>query len=121
MEREVMHMKTLTTIITVMALSLAIGVAYADEFPIMAGKDVGTELYLNAFAAPDTAISKDFSVIGEREVPMEIGAALYHDAFSVRDSASDAKGSAAGGVANVDENTRIWDTLLSPAGGSDLP
>jgi hypothetical protein len=121
MEREVMHMKTLTTIITVMALSLAIGVAYADEFPIMGGKDVGTELYLNAFAAPDTAISKDFSLIGEREMPMEIGAALYHDAFSVRDSASDARGSAAGGVANVDENTRIWDTLLSPEGGSDLP
>jgi hypothetical protein len=121
MEREVIHMKKLTTIIIVMALSLAIGVAYADEFPIMAGKDVGTELYLSVFAAPDTAISKDFSAIGKREVPMEISAVLYHDAFDVGDSASDARGSAAGGVANVDENTRIWDTLLSPVGGSDLP
>jgi hypothetical protein len=44
-------MKTFTTIMTVMAFTIAIGVAYADEFPIMAGKDVGTELYLSAFAA----------------------------------------------------------------------
>ena len=112
-------MKTFTTIMTVMAFTIAIGVAYADEFPIMAGKDVGTELYLSAFAAPDTAISKDFAVKGEREVPMEIGTALYHDAFLAK--RSEARGEAAGGVANVDENTRIWDTLLSPVGGSDLP
>jgi hypothetical protein len=118
MEREVLTMKIFTTIMTVMALTIALGVAYADEFPIMAGKDVGTELYLSAFAAPDTAISRDFAVKGEREVPMEIGTALYHDAFLTKRSE---KGEAAGGVANVDENTRIWDTLLSPVGGSDLP
>jgi hypothetical protein len=112
-------MKIFTTILTVMAFTIAIGVAYADEFPIMAGKDVGTELYVSAFAAPDTAISKDFAVKGEREVPMEIGTALYHDAFLM--NSSEARGEAAGGVANVDENTRIWDTLLSPVGGSDLP
>ncbi len=112
-------MKIFTTILTVMAFTIAVGVAYADEFPIMAGKDVGTELYVSAFAAPDTAISKDFAVKGEREVPMEIGTALYHDAFLMDNS--EARGEAAGGVANVDENTRIWDTLLSPVGGSDLP
>lgn len=112
-------MKTFTIIMTVMAFTIAIGVAYADEFPIMAGKDVGTELYLSAFAAPDTAISRDFAVKGEGEVPMEIGTALYHDAFLVK--RSEARGEAAGGVANVDKNTRIWDTLLSPVGGSDLP
>ena len=112
-------MKIFTTILTVMAFTIAIGVAYADEFPIMAGKDVGTELYLSAFAAPDTAISKDFAVKGEREVPMEVGTALYHDAFLM--DSSESRGEAAGGVANIDENTRIWDTLLSPVGGSDLP
>jgi hypothetical protein len=112
-------MKIFTIVMTVMAFTISIGVAYADEFPIMSGKDVGTELYLSAFAAPDTAISKDFAVKGEREVPMEIGTALYHDAFLTK--SSEARGEAAGGVANVDENTRIWDTLLSPVGGSDLP
>jgi hypothetical protein len=119
MEREVLTMKTFTTIMTVIAFTITLGVAYADEFPIMAGKDVGTELYLSAFAAPDTAISKDFAVKGEREVPMEIGTALYHDAFLMK--SSEVRGEAAGGEAKVDENTRIWDTLLSPVGGSDLP
>ena len=112
-------MKTFTTIMTVMAFTIAIGVAYADEYPIMGGKDVGTELYLSAFAAPDTAIRHDFAMKGESEVPMEIGTALYHDAFSAK--SSEARGEAAGGVATVDENTRIWDTLLSSVGGSDLP
>ena len=112
-------MKKFTTIMTVMAFTIAIGVAYADDFPIMAGKDVGTELYLSAFAPPDTAISKDFAVKGEVAGPMEIGTALYHDAFL--EKRSEARGEAAGGMANVDENTRIWDTLLSPVGGSDLP
>lgn len=44
-------MKIFTTIMTVMAFTISIGVAYANEFLIMAGKDVGTELYLSAFAA----------------------------------------------------------------------
>jgi len=112
-------MKIFTTIMAVIAFTIVIGVAYADDFPIMAGKDVGTELYLSAFAAPDTAISKDFAVKGEIAVPMEIGTALYHDAFLAK--RSEVRGEAAGGVANIDENTRIWDTLLSPVGGSDLP
>jgi len=122
-ERGVITMKIITTIMTVMAFTIAIGVAYADEFPIMAGKDVGTELYLSAFPIADTAIAKDFGVKGERmsEVPVEIGTALYHDAFLVNDTASESRGEAAGGVAKEDENTRIWDTLLSPVGGSDLP
>jgi hypothetical protein len=119
-------MKTLITIMTMMVLTIIIGVAYADDFPIMNGRDIGTELYLNAFPVSDTAISKDFGVKGVRasEAPMEIGAALYRDAFSVKDEpmgSSEARGAAAGGVAKEDENARIWDTLLSPVGGSDLP
>jgi len=116
-------MKTLITVITMMVFTIAIGAAYADEFPIMSGKDVGTELFLSASAPTDTAISKDFAVKGEPIVPMEIGTQLYHEAFLVKDTAmdSEARGAAAGGVAKEDENARIWDTLLSPVGGSDLP
>jgi hypothetical protein len=117
-------MKTLMTVITIMVFTIAIGTASADEFPIMSGKDVGTELYLSAFAPPDTAVSKDFAVKGERIVPMEIGTQLYHEAFLVKDAAmetSEARGAAAGGVAKEDENTRIWDNLFGAPGGSDLP
>ena len=118
-------MKTLTTIITVMVLALSIGAAYADEFPTMNSKDVGTELYLNVFGTGDSVVIKDFAVIGERSpsVPMEIGTALYHDAFLAKATGmapAEARGAAAGGVAKYDGNTRIWDDLLSPSKGLGL-
>lgn len=86
-------MKTIFSVVIMMLFVLAVGTASADEMPVFgSNKDVGTELYIDAFAAHDTALS-------DRE----------------------AKGSAAGGVAKEDENTRIWDNLLGAPGGSDLP
>lgn len=118
-------MKTFMTIAAMAVLTLAFGVTYADEFPI-ANRDVGTELYLSAFPIHDTAIAvKDFGVIGKREpaANVDVGTALYND-FLKKDTMmarSEAKSSAAGGVAKEDENTRIWDHLLGAPGGSDLP
>jgi hypothetical protein len=86
-------MKTLFTVAVMLLFLLAVGTAYADEMPVFgSNKDVGTELYIDAFAAHDPALA-------DRE----------------------AKGSAAGGVAKEDERTRIWDSLLGAPGGSDLP
>jgi len=86
-------MKTILTVAVMTLFVLAIGTAYADEMPVFGGtKDVGTELYNDAFAAHDSAQA-------DKEV----------------------KGSAAGGVAIEDENSRIWDDLLRPTGGSEAP
>ncbi len=131
--KEVTSMKTYMTITTMLVLTLTFGFAYADEFPIPIRNDVGTELYLSAFPIHDSAVAvKDFGVIGKREpeavnaegnaLGVEIGTALYKD-FLMKDTMmarSEAKGSAAGGVAREDEYTRIWDHVLGP-GGSDLP
>ena len=116
-------MKTFMTIASMIVLTLAFGLAYADEFPI-ANRDVGTELYLSAFPTHDSkAAVKDFGVIGKREPEAaEVGTALYNN--MIKDSMvakSEVKGSAAGGVAKDDERTVIWDNLLGAPGGSDLP
>jgi hypothetical protein len=128
-----MNMKKLLTFITLMVFTIAISVAYADEIIAFgSNKDIGTFLYEDAFAARDTVLADKeaaSSTPGGDEIPLfgsnkDIGTMLYEDAFAVPETAMagrDARGSAAGGVANVDENTRIWDTLLSPVGGSDLP
>jgi hypothetical protein len=121
--KEVTIMKTFMTIASMVVLTLAFGLAYADEFPI-ANRDVGTELYLSAFPTHDsTAAVKDFGIIGKREPEAaEVGTALYNN--MIKDSMvakSEVKGSAAGGVAKDDERTVIWDNLLGAPGGSDLP
>jgi len=128
--KEVTSMKTFITITAMVVLTLAFGVAYADEFPITNGRDVGTELYLNAFPVHDTTArvvtSKDFSAAGGRPSDKigEIGTVMYNDAFLAKDTmmgSAEVRGSAAGGMAKDDENTRIWDNLLGAPGGSDLP
>jgi len=124
--KEVTTMKTLTkhmSIAVVAVLTLAFGLAYADEFPI-ANRDVGTELYLSAFPTHDSSVAvKDFGVIGKREPEVaEVGTALYNN--MIKDSmmaTSVVKGAAAGGFAKDDERTIIWDNLLGAPGGSDLP
>ena len=121
--KEVTTMKTFMTIASMVVLTLAFGLAYADEFPI-ANRDVGTELYLSAFPTHDSTVAvKDFGVIGKREPEAaEVGTALYNN--MIKDSmvaSSEVKGSAAGGAAKDDERTIIWDNLLGAPGGSDLP
>ena len=116
-------MKTFMTIASMVALTLAFGLAYGDEFPI-ANRDVGTELYLSAFPTHDSSVAaKDFAVIGKpiSEAGVETGTALYNALLRKDEmmAKSGVEGSAAGGVAKEDENARIWDDLLRPTGGSD--
>jgi hypothetical protein len=120
---EVTYMKTYMTIAALVVLTLAFGIAYA-EFPIAVKDDAGTILHLGAFPISDTAMpAKDFSFIGKHisEAGVETGTALYNDLL-VKDgmvASSDARGSAAGGVATGDVNSRIWDDLLKPTGLSE--
>ena len=127
--KEVTIMKAYMTIAVMAVLTVAFGLAYADEFPL-AIRDVGTELYLSEFPTHDTAFAKDFSgVTVEREsdaivaaAAIEVGTALYNDMINdTMMASSEVEGSAAGGVAKDDERTIIWDNLLGAPGGSDLP
>ena len=114
-------MKTFMTISAMVVLTLAFGMAYADEFPIVS-RETGNELFLSAFPTRGSAVPvKDFSIIGSREPEaIEVGAVLYKDLIEdTMMASSEAKGSAAGGVAKEDEKTRIWDDLLKSTGGSD--
>ena len=76
-------MKIYMAIVALAVVTLAFGIASADEFPI-AVVETGTALY-------NDLVMKD-----------ELAAGI------------EVKGSAAGGVARVDERTKIWDDLLKP-------
>ena len=117
-------MKVMTGVLTAMVLVLAYGVAYADDDIIMAGKDVGTELYDNAFRVGDITMDhKDFArVPNPAEANIEVGAVLDNTTYAKDEGMldSEARGSAAGGTSTDSELDRIWDKALGP-GGSDLP
>jgi len=111
-------MKNVTSIVTAMAFVLAFGSAFADE--IVPNNNIGTEVYDNAFKADHVVKgSRDFGAKpGLTEDTIEVGAVLYESAFAKDDSMlgeTEARGSAAGGMADIDENTRIWEELLSPS------
>lgn len=125
-------MKTFITIAAAMVLVLAFGLAYADELT-SARRDVGSDLYDNAFKVDHVVMGdRGFAAIpgavtagieGLTEEKIEIGSVLYDSAFAKDEimlGETEAKGSAAGGMAVIDENTKIWDkTLAVPGGGSD--
>ena len=116
--KEVTDMKTFMTIVVLAALTLAFGIAYADEFPIAVRDDAGRELNIGAFPGDRAIVSNDFSSSHVTDEGVETGTALYND-FLMKDemvAAYEVKGSAAGGVAKEDENSRIWDELLKPTG-----
>jgi hypothetical protein len=126
-------MKKLVTFITLMVFTIAISVAFADEIIVFgSNKDIGALLYEDTFAARGPVFGEKeaiSSAMGGDEVPVlgsnrDVGTMLYEDAFAAHETAMagrEERGYAAGGVANVDENTRIWDNALGVPGGSDLP
>ena len=134
-------MKRIITIVAAMALVLAFVTAFADEMPILKtdSRDVGTMLYLeeapghmhpkqfrrDLFYEPKDVISptarKDFSGPLVSETTVDVGTALYQSAFETKLVEPGITGVAAGGVAREDGNARIWDNLMGPPGGSELP
>jgi hypothetical protein len=114
--KEVTSMKTYMTIAAVVVLTLAFGIAYADEFPIAVKDEAGTIVYLGAFPIDNAIAAKDFSGMHRSDALVETGTALYLAMKDDMVASSDARGSAAGGVVPGDENSRIWDDLLKPTG-----
>ena len=114
LRKEVTDMKTLMTIVALAALTIAFGSAYADEFPIAVRDDAGRETYINEFPGDSAIAVKDFSGMHRTDAGVETRTALYN-ALVMKDEFAE-RGSAAGGVAKVDENAKIWDDLLKPTG-----
>ena len=117
-------MKTLITIMTMVAFTIAIGAAYADEMPVFGlNKDTGT-LFSENTAVRGSVLAESRPIIsgaGSDELPVfgsskDTGTIIYEHAFAAKDMVLDkeVRGSAAGGMAKDDENIRIWDTLLAP-------
>jgi hypothetical protein len=126
-------MKKIITFITLMVLTIAISATYADEILVFgSNKDTGTLIYEDTFVARAPVLGENESIrsaMSGDEIPVlgsnkDVGTMIYEDAFAAHETAMagrEESGSAAGGVANVDENTRIWDNALGAPGGSDLP
>jgi hypothetical protein len=134
-------MKRIITIVAAMVLVLAFVTAFADEMPIFStvSKDAGNMLYLEEgpghahpkrfqgdllFEPKDVikpTAKQDFSGPIVEEKLVDSGTALYESAFGTKLVEPGITGMAAGGVAREDVNTRIWDNLMGPSGGSDLP
>lgn len=132
-------MKRAITIVAAVVFVLTFVTAFADEMPILTteSKDAGTMLYLeeapghahpkrfegDLFYEPKDVIKptakKDFSGPIVEEKLVDAGTALYESAFETK--LAGATGMAAGGVVREDENTRIWDNVMGPPGGSDAP
>jgi hypothetical protein len=134
-------MKKIITIVAALVLVLAFVTAFADEMPIFStvSKDAGNMLYLeeapghahpkriqgDLLYEPKDVISptarKDFSGPLVEEKLVDSGTALYESAFETNLVEPGITGMAAGGVGREDKNTRIWDNLMGPPGGSELP
>ena len=127
-------MKKIITIVAVMMFVFAIGAVLADEMPTMTweSKDTGTMMYNEAQTQPkrfegdllyepqdvlSPTAKKDFGHQPVSDKVVDVGTQLYNSAFET-EIAREVTGAAAGGVAKEDENTRIWDNLLSPPAGS---
>jgi len=97
---------------------LALGSALAAE-------DIGTMMYREWLKPHETMSGvpavKDFGRRGPiaLEARMDVGTALYHEAFKKDSVVLVMSGSSAGSVTKEDESTRIWDNLMPQ--GSDLP
>ena len=134
-------MKKIITIAAALVFVLAFVTAFADEMPILTtvSKDAGNMLYLeeapghahpkrfvgDLFYEPKDVVSptarKDFGGPIVEEKLVDSGTALYESAFETKLVEPGITGMAAGGVGREDKNTRIWDNLMGPPGGSDLP
>jgi hypothetical protein len=117
--KEVTSMKTYMTMAAVVIVTLAFGLAYASEFPIAVKDEAGREVYLGTFPIDNAIAAKDFSGIHRTDALVETGTALYLVMKDEMVASSDARGSAAGGVATGDASSRIWDDLLKPTGLSE--
>jgi hypothetical protein len=115
-------MKAVLSIVTMVMFTVAMGSAYADVIPsIDNSREIG-------YVFKEFAPMHDPALVGSRveagEEQIDLGLALYNDAFMTRDAVLadyGFKGSAAGGMTSEDESTRIWNKLLAPTDGSDWP
>lgn len=122
-------MKTFISLAAVMMVTFTFGTAYAidDQMP-----GIGTEAVVHSpydWSATGQAAADQLASYTNDEMPVlssssnDIGTVLAREDFGVHGTAladRARKGSAAGGTAKEDENTRIWDTIFNTSRGRDL-
>jgi hypothetical protein len=104
-----------------MVFFLAFSLAFADEAEI---KDMGALLFEEA----PTAMFKEAGMtVPVEEVARDLGTELYETYLAHEKELAAPRGIAAGGLGaerarkEVDENTKIWNSIFGPPeGGSDL-
>src|SRR5512139_3902318 len=114
--KEGIHMKKVivASLLTVFVFALGSAFAGVDENP----KDVGTMMYLEWLKPHETMSAssavKDFGRRGPvvTEARVDVGTALYNEAFSKESVMPEKSGAAAGGGIREDENTRIWNNFF---------
>ena len=124
--KEGKEMKKTMVVFAVMvtAMVLSLGTAFAGDDGNL--KDVGTMLYLEWLKPHETMSGapavKDFGRRGPiaSEALVDVGTALYNEAFPKESIMPEKSGAAAGGVTRGDENTRIWDNLMPRGYGSAI-
>ena len=128
-------MKTYISIAIVMMVLFAFGQAYAvdDQMPVLVTPGSVIEQTATSttdWSAPVTAGGDPrFALADDDLIPAlsarnDVGSSIYNAAVGEHDTVftrKGARGSAAGGMAQKDETTRIWDNLLGAPGGSVLP
>jgi hypothetical protein len=116
-------MKKVITIVSILVLSLAAGAAFADDFAVIEGKDIGAVLYDESLMR-SPVITETWASTPAEPVGIDVGLALFessriHEEWLAK---AGARGFAAGGVgaekAITDEG--MYRFYLGP-GGSDLP
>jgi hypothetical protein len=117
--KEVIYMKKVIVASLLMVFVFALGSAFAGDDENR--KDVGTMLYLDSLKPHETrsgaSAVKDFGRRGPivLEARVDVGTALYNEAFSKDSLMLEKSGAAAGGgIIGIieDENTRIWNNLM---------
>jgi hypothetical protein len=109
-------MKKILAVLATIALVLAFGLAFADEFATMGTKDTGILLFEEA----PKPMTEAHAVGPVEEVARDLGSELYETYLAHERELASPRGVAAGGLGaeearkEVDENTRIWDALLAP-------
>jgi hypothetical protein len=106
-------MKSLITIMTIIVLTFAV-TAFADDPADMDTRDTGTMLYQESLTrAP---VHFEAKIINE-EKQVDVGVAMYEQYLAEEKALAESggRGVAAGGtgaVKEVDENTRIWESIF---------
>jgi hypothetical protein len=111
-------MKRILAVLATIVISLAFGLAFADEMVPMENREIGALLFEEA---PTAMVKETVASVPVEEVARDLGAELYETYLAHEKELASPRGIAAGGLGaehagkELDDNTKIWDALLTPS------